>query len=924
LVIDRWNLIEEIFHGALERPSTDREQYLENVCGDDEELRSEIESLLQGDGDAEDVLSSLVAHDLKELAQDSASAETGLRVGPYRLVRELDHGGMGAVFLAVRSDDQYFQIVAIKMIRRGMESPDLVQRFRTERQILATLSHPNIGAILDGGETEGRPFIVMEYVEGQPITLASESRRLSIRQRIELFQSVCSAVHYAHQKLVIHRDIKPTNVLVTPEGVVKLIDFGISKPLAPELMLGELVHTTNRHSLMTPDYASPEQLRGQPLDATTDIYSLGILLFELLTNTRPYTLRDLSPAEAERLVCHQRVRKPSSVQGLSKKTRKELAGDLDNIVLMALDQDPSRRYLSAQHFAEDLGRHLQGKPVLARRATAIYRLSKFVQRHQTAALMMCATVAVVIGAILLSSWQFRRADRQVKQIETLADSVISDMTEKLQQSSTSVETQASLFHSTLKYLDQLRQSSGNDPRVLLELSKAYERVGDLEGSPFVANLGNSETAVTSYEDALRVASEAHARLPGVESTTAVIDAYQRLGGIESFLGNAQEAQDNYQKSLPLALDLWQQKPDDPMRKRLLAMNYAGIGDVQLSNLRPEKALENFHQAFRIFGDEPSGNEDHDRTLIDLHLRIAAAFNELGPQPQAVANIRTAISIAEGLNRQVSSPATPLKQTLFTAYQNIVFPLSGRDMMNVGDSNQAQVYARKALALAQANVADDVKNIQARYDLSLAYATVGDSFRLVQPAIAGEWYRKSIALTKALAPLYGAGAQHMIALRDEGLAEVLINRNQRYERLRLLQEANPIRQELAKTSIHGRLHLMGSYCKLSDAELEVGNLSRARQDADAALPLLNQFDPTSPSLLVLRDLGLCYESLGNVQQRIAMNRSISSSERQTAQANARQWYAKSAHVWDEWSRRGATPESETERRKVEQLLRVSTK
>ena len=751
-----------------------------------------------------------MAHDFEELAHSSGSAEIGLQMGPYRLVRELDHGGMGAVFLAVRSDDQYFQIVAIKMIRRGTESPDLVQRFRTERQVLATLSHPNIGAILDGGETQDRrPFIVMEYVEGQPITLASESRGLSIRQRIELFQSVCSAVHYAHQRLVIHRDIKPSNVLVTPEGVVKLIDFGISKPLVPQLILGELAHTASRHILMTPDYASPEQLLGQPLTATTDIYSLGVLLFELLTNSRPYTLRELSPAAAERLVCHQKIRKPSSVQDLSRKTRKDLEGDLDNIVLMALDQDPSRRYLSAQDFAEDLSRHLQGKPVLARRATAIYRLRKLVQRHQTAALMACATVVVVIGAILFSSWQSRRADRQVKQIETFADSIISDMTEKLQQSSTSVETQASLFHSTLKYLDQLRQSSGNDPRVLLELSKAYERVGDLEGSPFVANLGNSETAVTSYEDALRAATEAHARLGGAESTIAVIEAYQRLGGIEAFLGNVQEARDNYQKSLTLALDLWQQKPDDPIRKRLLAMNYAGMGDVQLSNLRPEKALENFQQAFRIFGYEPSGNEDHDRTLIDLHLRMARASNELGPQSQAVANIRRAISIAEGLNRQSASPTRQLKRTLFIAYQNIVLPLTGRDMMNVGDSNQAQVYARKALALAQANVADDVKNMQARYDVSLAYATVGDSFRQVRPAMAAEWYRKSIALTKELAPLYGAEAQHWIAVRDEGLAEVLLNRDQRYERLRLLQEANPIRQELAKTSIHGRLHLMGS-------------------------------------------------------------------------------------------------------------------
>jgi eukaryotic-like serine/threonine-protein kinase len=238
---DRWNRIEEIFHAALERPLPERDAYLVRACGDDRTLRSEVESLLANDGDGGTTIDLLVANDLKDLARASSQSDSGLQIGPYRFVRELDSGGMGVVHLAVRSDDHYFQVVAIKTIRKGLASPDLVRRFRAERQILATLTHPNIGAILDGGDTDdGRPYIVMEYVEGQPITIAAENRSLSVRQRIELFRSVCSAVHYAHQKLVIHRDIKPSNVLVTPEGVVKLIDFGVSKPLAPELIPGRL------------------------------------------------------------------------------------------------------------------------------------------------------------------------------------------------------------------------------------------------------------------------------------------------------------------------------------------------------------------------------------------------------------------------------------------------------------------------------------------------------------------------------------------------------------------------------------------------------------------------------------------------------------------------------------------------------------
>src|SRR3974390_86011 len=431
MMIERWNRIEEIFQSALERPEAERDEYVAQACGGDSELRSEVESLLASDSGALTTLRSVIEADVQELGRVASASEAGLRVGPYQLVRELDSGGMGVVYLAVRSHDQYFQFVAVKMIRKGMEWPSLVERFRAERQTLATMTHPNIGAILDGGETTcGRPFIVMEYVEGQPITLFSESRGLSIRQRVELFRFVCSAVHYSHQKLVIHRDIKPSNVLVTPSGVVKLIDFGVSKPLAPEHCAQEVPKTESWQRLMTPDYASPEQLLGQELTTATDVYSLGVLLYELLTGSRPYTLGGLSPSAAERVVCEQETRKLSSAPGLPDQRRRQLAGDLDRIVLMAMEKEPSRRYLSAQHLEEDLLRYSQGRPVVARKSTWFYRSSKFVQRPKVASLMACAMLIVVLASVLVHRWQYRAADRRLKQVTGLADSAISDMTEK--------------------------------------------------------------------------------------------------------------------------------------------------------------------------------------------------------------------------------------------------------------------------------------------------------------------------------------------------------------------------------------------------------------------------------------------------------------------------------------------------------------
>ena len=410
--VTRWKLVEEIFHAVIEKPPAERAGYLDRACGEDLELRREVESLLLHEAGAVSILKSAVSAAAGKLPSKPGSY-IGTTIGPYHVIRELGSGGMGAVYLAMRSDQHYLQTVAIKLMKYGAQSDEITRRFRNERQILATLNHPNIAAILDGGCTaDGLPYIVMEFIEGRRISEFAKDRQLSVRERISLFRSVCFAVHHAHQKLVIHRDIKPSNILVTPEGIPKLLDFGVAKLLIPELAPGDLTLTAAPNRMMTPDYASPEQILGEPLTTSSDIYSLGVVLFELLTESRPYSTVGLSQHEIERVVSQQTTTRPSEVPGLPRRVEKELRGDLENIVLMAMRKEPARRYKSALQLAEDLSRYLEGQPVIAHPDSRAYRLSKLLGRHKTIAVALVSLFFALLAGAITTSWQARVANRE--------------------------------------------------------------------------------------------------------------------------------------------------------------------------------------------------------------------------------------------------------------------------------------------------------------------------------------------------------------------------------------------------------------------------------------------------------------------------------------------------------------------------------
>jgi len=434
---------EALFHEALQRPSTERAEFLRQRCGDDVQLIHDVERLLAADAGEDGFLTSpALGPDFEMPAPDTlGDAARTRRIGPYQLVRLLASGGIGHVWLARRIDEHFEKDVALKLIKRGMDTDAILERFRQERQVLARLEHPNIARLIDGGATDdGLPYLVMEYVDGLPIDEDCRRRGLSVRQRLVLFREVCAAVAYAHRNLVVHRDLKPGNILVTDDGRPKLLDFGIAKVLAAEAD-GAPRTTTRFGPLMTPEYASPEQIRGEPVTTASDVYSLGVMLYELLTTLKPYeatpTRRDF-----ERVVCETEPQRPSTrvlraaagadaelrtpraepagwPEGDPARLARVLAGDLDTILLKTLRKEPIQRYTSVEQLSEDLRRYLERLPIAARPPTWAYRSRRFVQRHTAGVVASTVALTAVVTGLVVSSVAYVQAEaarrREVEQ-----------------------------------------------------------------------------------------------------------------------------------------------------------------------------------------------------------------------------------------------------------------------------------------------------------------------------------------------------------------------------------------------------------------------------------------------------------------------------------------------------------------------------
>jgi eukaryotic-like serine/threonine-protein kinase len=740
-----WDRVQSVFLAVADLPPPDRAHFLDTVCAGDPELRDEVESLLQSDLKRGKTIRTAVRSEAS-LLFDSRTL-IGDRLGAYRIVKEIGRGGMGAVYLAVRDDDQYQKQVAIKVIKRGMDTDEVLGRFRHERQILANLDHAYIGRLIDGGSTPGgQPFLVMEFVEGQPIDQYCRDRHLTLHDRCKLFLKTCEAVSHAHRNLVVHRDLKPENILITPDGAPKLLDFGVAKILQSDTDRGSTA-TIGHSRPLTPDYASPEQILGQAVSTATDVYSLGVIFHELLSGAKPYRIDRSHPGDWERIICEEEIARPSD-SASDDRMRKHLRGDLDNIVLMAMRKEANRRYASVDQFAEDIHRFLDCLPILARKDSWRYRTLKFTRRHRFTLVAATAVVASLVAGTVIAFSQARQADaaRKVAEIHResadrariaaeaehkiaeqqrdvavrervlseerltqmvgLSDRSLAEVYSLMERLPGALPARRELLGTTLEFLEKLSRESSPDPRLRIALATAYLRLGDLQGNHDVASFGDMESALKSYRGGARLLDPEHE--PTAPAGLLVwVDLQAAIGKILTEKGDLSGATAILLKAIRVAQSATPTSPADPSP-----------------------------------ADPSPANKELLRRTAGLYLLLARRDDDLR---QSLAYANDYLHSIEALSRQFPKDRD-IQGDLSLAYTEI-----GWQLVSLGDPQAGIAYHATSLKLREQLARDHPNDLFFRRYLMLAYehyATVQGSPlvpNLGRPDIARQFYAKAQVL-----------------------------------------------------------------------------------------------------------------------------------------------------------------------------------
>jgi eukaryotic-like serine/threonine-protein kinase len=782
-----------------------------------------VESLLASHDDAGTFIETPVAAAPKLTPPLPDSLGVGADLGPYRIVQLIAEGGMGSVYQAVRVDDLYRKVVAIKVIRRGVFGDYALKRFDTERQILAHLDHPNIAKLLDGGATpDGRPYFVMDFIAGTPIDEYCDTHRLTIGERLSFFLTVCSAVHYAHQNLVIHRDLKPQNILVTGEGAVRLLDFGIAKLLDPD-DLGpscQSAPTLTTMQAMTAEYASPEQLHGEKVTTASDVYSLGVLLYRLLTGHRPYAMESRSIEELWDHIRNRPPRRPSTVirsseEGITpesisgaRNTRtdrleRQLSGDIDNILLMALRKEPERRYGSVEQFANDLRRHLQGHPVIARPDTLRYRTGKFIQRHRTGVFAAVLFVVTLMGGILTTSWQWHVADREriraekrFQDVRGLANAVLFELHDAIMPLPGSTRARELLVKRAQQYLDSLASESAGDDSLQHERAMAYERIGDVLGLPVQANLGQSAEALASYHKALEIEKglvERDASNEGLERDLARL--YNRICRVEQGTGKFRESLESCRAAGSIQKSLLERRTSDVDLRGDLASTYqnmAGayfsLGDWPRTEVQRSHALTEFQELYRLQPD----NESFLYRLANAYHSMAGLQEQTKRYSDARANELQAIRL---FNLQSERYPKDLRKRLdWTFAQQRL----GSILLSMHDLEGALDAFEKALPIREQLRALDPRNARAQINLANSHASMGYALlELGNPRAAQSHFEQQRKIDDDLIQLDPMAVSHRYSLSEacENLGRVAQRLGQKEQARTLLNEALKIYDEL---------------------------------------------------------------------------------------------------------------------------------
>lgn len=922
---ERWAEIEEIFHSAAEKPQEQRSAYLDERCAGDEELRREVESLLEQSEEPANPIAVAVSDAVQHLPEREPNFAEGQRIGPYRLVGKIGEGGMGTVYRAVRDDDEYRIEVALKVVKRGMDTDHVIHRFRQERQILAGLEHPNIGRLLEGGTTnDGLPYFVMEYVAGENILQYCNHNRLSVESRLNVFRDVCLAVQHAHQRLIIHRDIKPANLLVTEEGIPKLLDFGIAKLLNPDPSYEMPTATMTVLRMMTPDYASPEQVRGLPISTATDVYSLGAVLYELLTGQRPHQIQNYTPTEIERAICQQPTEKPSAAAARSAEASPRLSrlleGDLDNIVLMAMRKEPERRYQSAGQLAEDINRYLRKFPIIARPDTVVYRAGKFVRRHKLALLTVVLVIFSLLGGIIAALYQAHRAERRFQQVRKLANTFLFEFHDKIRDLPGSTEAREMIVKTALEYLDSLSSEAQGDPSLQWELAEAYQKVADVQGDPRGPNLGHPEEAIRSYQKALSLMQRLLENNPqNLIFLRSLAACYFKVGDLQVEMGNIQGGMQTIQEGIEPAEVIHYMKTGNRDDLLLYIRLHRALGDALLKSRKPTETLDIEEKALKL-SDQLVNEFPGDFSLYQWALtmtRVAEAQIELGDLAGGIKNLEKLLEIRTGLVQR--NPTDPnyrrewrLVHVWLGNYNGGLYTFS------LGDRATAEKYYRKALSIAEELASEDEKNAHYQYDLSICLAKMGEILSESNPSEALVFFEKADAINRDLMTKSPEEFRFLsrkalyrrwisLPLRKTGdLVGAIKNLEESVETLKVMIQQSPTNDE-ALSGMHDSL------LALAESELESGDFSRALPNYQEALKIAQSETAAGPSDLYAKwRLADSYSGLGNYYRKLAEHPNTSITESNEKWREARDWYAKSFDIWKNWKQFAASSKFDTSR------------